>query len=81
MFEHPTNQSLTSSVLKDGASNDNFLSSVTGAFADSGSSVTYTYDVINGFAAILKGPGLDLVRQSSSIEFIEQDGIMSINYE
>ena len=81
MCRNCTNQGVGSSILKDETSKDSFLSGVTNAFADSDSSLTYTYNVINGFAAKLRGSGLDFVRRSSGVEFIEQDGIVSIDYE
>lgn len=81
MFRLHTNESLNLSNLKDDVSKDNFLSTLASAFTDSGSSVTYKYDVINGFAAVIKGPGLDLLRKASGIKSIEQDSIMSIDSE
>lgn len=51
------------------------------AFAVPGSSVTYRYDIFPAFAATMKGADVDLVRRSTGVEYIEQDGVMSINYE
>lgn len=62
-------------------SKGDFLSTLANVFTESDSSVTYEYDFINAFAADLKGTALESVRRSSGIEFIEQDTILSIDYE
>ncbi|KAG9120599.1 subtilisin-like serine protease [Ceratobasidium sp. 392] len=66
--------------LKDGVSKDTHLNSIISKFT-AGSSLQYKYgDVFHGYAITLKGKDLDLVRQSKDIEFIEEDGIVSIDY-
>ena len=46
----------------------------------SDSKLQYKYgDVFNGYAVTLKGKDLDLIRQSKDIEYVEEDGIMTID--
>ncbi|KAG9080127.1 subtilisin-like serine protease [Ceratobasidium sp. 370] len=67
--------------LKDGVSKDAHLNSIISGFV-AGSSVQYKYnDVFHGYAVNLKGKDLDFIRQSKDIEFIEEDGIATIEYE
>ncbi|KAG8696485.1 subtilisin-like serine protease [Ceratobasidium sp. 394] len=67
--------------LKDGVSKDAHLNSVISSFV-AGSSVQYKYgDVFHGYAVNLRGKDLDFIRQSKDIEFIEEDGIATIEYE
>jgi hypothetical protein len=68
------------SKLKDGVSKDAHLNSVLAGFA-AGSSLQYKYgDVFNGYAVNLKGKDLDFIRQSKDIEYIEEDGVMTIDF-
>ena len=47
-----------------------------------GSSLKYKYgDVFHGYAINLKGKDLDFIRQSKDIEYIEEDGIVSIDFQ
>ncbi|KAG9121878.1 subtilisin-like serine protease [Ceratobasidium sp. 392] len=65
--------------LKDGVSKDSHLSWVLSKFI-AGSSLKYRYgDVFNGYAVKLKGKDLDFLRQSKDIEYIAEDGIVSID--
>ncbi|KAG8723507.1 subtilisin-like serine protease [Ceratobasidium sp. 395] len=67
--------------LKDGVSKDAHLNSIIAKFV-AGSSLEYKYgDVFHGYAVTLKGKDLDFVRQSKDVEFIEEDGIVTIDYE
>ncbi|KAG8741729.1 hypothetical protein FRC10_002556, partial [Ceratobasidium sp. 414] len=68
-------------TFKDVASKDAFMS--TGpSFTQSGSSVTYNYDIIPAAAMILNGQSdLDLVQKLAGVKSIEPDSIASINYE
>ncbi|QRV89193.1 cuticle-degrading protease [Ceratobasidium sp. AG-Ba] len=66
--------------LKDGVNKDSHLNSIISSFV-AGSSLQYKYgDVFHGYAVTLKGKDLDFIRQSKDIEFIEEDGIVSIDY-
>ncbi|KAG8714144.1 subtilisin-like serine protease [Ceratobasidium sp. 395] len=66
--------------LKDGVTKDAHLSALISKFT-AGSSLQYKYgDVFHGYAVTLKGKDLDFVRQSKDVEFIEEDGIMTIDY-
>ncbi|KAG8698954.1 subtilisin-like serine protease [Ceratobasidium sp. 394] len=66
--------------LKDGVSKDTHLNSIISSFV-AGSSLQYKYgDVFHGYAVTLKGKDLDFVRQSKDVEFIEEDGIVTIDY-
>ncbi|QRV74428.1 cuticle-degrading protease [Ceratobasidium sp. AG-Ba] len=66
--------------LKDGVNKDSHLNSIISNFV-AGSSLQYKYgDVFHGYAVTLKGKDLDFIRQSKDIEFIEEDGIVSIDY-
>ncbi|KAG8714145.1 subtilisin-like serine protease [Ceratobasidium sp. 395] len=66
--------------LKDGVSKDAHLSALISKFT-TGSSLQYKYgDVFHGYAVTLKGKDLDFVRLSKDIEYIEEDGIATINY-
>ncbi|KAG8709059.1 subtilisin-like serine protease [Ceratobasidium sp. 395] len=66
--------------LKDGVSKDAHLSTLISKFT-AGSSLQYKYgDVFHGYAVTLKGKDLDFVRQSKDVEFIEEDGIATIEY-
>ncbi|KAG8714321.1 subtilisin-like serine protease [Ceratobasidium sp. 394] len=67
--------------LKDGVSKDAHLNSIISSFV-AGSSLQYKYsDVFHGYAVNLRGKDLDFIRQSKDIEFIEEDGIATIEYE
>ncbi|KAH7327598.1 peptidase S8/S53 domain-containing protein [Rhizoctonia solani] len=67
--------------LKDGVSKDSHVSKLIAAFT-AGGKVEYKYgEVFHGYAASLKGKDLDFIRQSSDIEYIVEDGIMTIDYE
>jgi hypothetical protein len=56
------------------------LSQIISGFT-AGSSLQYKYgDVFHGYAITLKGKDLDFVRQSKDIEYIEENGIMTIDY-
>ncbi|KAG8714320.1 subtilisin-like serine protease [Ceratobasidium sp. 394] len=66
--------------LKDGVSKDTHLNSIISGFV-AGSSLQYKYgDVFHGYAVTLKGKDLDFIRQSKDVEFIEEDGIVTIDY-
>ncbi|KAG8786725.1 subtilisin-like serine protease [Ceratobasidium sp. 428] len=66
--------------LKDGVSKDAHLSALISKFT-AGSSLQYKYgDVFHGYAVTLKGKDLDFVRLSKDIEYIEEDGIATIDY-
>ncbi|KAG8737114.1 subtilisin-like serine protease [Ceratobasidium sp. 414] len=67
--------------LKDGVSQDAHLTSIIAGFV-AGSSIEYKYgDVFHGYAANLQGQDLDFIRQSKDIEFIEEDGVATLEYE
>ncbi|KAG8696030.1 subtilisin-like serine protease [Ceratobasidium sp. 394] len=67
-------------TFKDVASKDAFMK--TGPkFTQSGSSVVYDYSLIPAAAMTLGQDDMNLVRGWPGIKSIEQDGIMSINYE
>ncbi|CAE6526155.1 unnamed protein product [Rhizoctonia solani] len=67
--------------LKDGVSKDAHVNKLIAAFT-AGGKVQYKYgQVFNGYAANLQGKDLDFVRQSSEVEYILEDGIMTIDYE
>ncbi|KAF8597654.1 putative subtilisin-like serine protease [Ceratobasidium sp. AG-I] len=67
--------------LKDGVSKDAHLSQIISSFT-AGSSLQYKYgDVFHGYAITLKGKDLDFIRQSKDIEYIEEDGIVSIDFQ
>ncbi|QRV89194.1 cuticle-degrading protease [Ceratobasidium sp. AG-Ba] len=66
--------------LKDGVNKDSHLNSIISSFV-AGSSLQYKYgDVFHGYAVTLRGKDLDFIRQSKDIEFIEEDGVVSIEY-
>ncbi|CAE6503841.1 unnamed protein product [Rhizoctonia solani] len=64
--------------FKNGASQSNALTGLAEKLRTSGSSITHTYTVWPGFAAILKGDTLDYVRRMPEIESVEQDSILSL---
>ncbi|KAG8685417.1 subtilisin-like serine protease, partial [Ceratobasidium sp. 423] len=67
--------------LKDGVSKDAHVDKLTAALT-AGGKVQYKYgEVFHGYAASLQGKDLDFIRQSSDVEYIFEDGIMSIDYE
>ncbi|KAF8593903.1 hypothetical protein BDV93DRAFT_516207 [Ceratobasidium sp. AG-I] len=66
--------------LKESTSLGSALSTLTSGFTG-GPSITHIYTIIPAFAAFLRGLDLDLIRRLPSIEYIEQDGTMSIDYE
>lgn len=68
------------SKLKDNVSKDSHLSKFVSSFVAE-SSVRYKYDsVFHGYAATLRDKDLDLVRKSKDVEYIEEDGIATIEY-
>ncbi|KAJ1307126.1 hypothetical protein OPQ81_001244 [Rhizoctonia solani] len=67
--------------LKDGVSKDAHVNKLIAAFT-AGGKVQYKYgEVFHGYAASLQGKDLDFIRQSSDVEYILEDGIMTIDYE
>ncbi|KAF8751824.1 dihydroorotate dehydrogenase family Type 2 subfamily [Rhizoctonia solani] len=67
--------------LKDGVSKDAHVNKLVAAFSNGGK-VQYKYgDVFHGYAASISGKDLDFIRQSSDVEYIVEDGIMTIDYE
>ncbi|KAG8770339.1 subtilisin-like serine protease [Ceratobasidium sp. 428] len=67
--------------LKDGVSQDSHIAKLVAAFT-AGGKIEHKYtDVFHGYAASLKGKDLDFIRQSKDIEYIVEDGIMTIDYE
>ncbi|QRV74448.1 proteinase R [Ceratobasidium sp. AG-Ba] len=67
--------------LKEGVSPDSHIANVIAALT-SGGKIEHKYGVaFHGYAASLKGKELDFVRQSKDVEYIVEDGIMSIDYE
>ncbi|KAG9103701.1 subtilisin-like serine protease, partial [Ceratobasidium sp. 392] len=65
--------------LKDGVSKDSHIAKLIAAIT-AGGKVEYNYDVFQGYAASLKGKDLDFIRQSKDVEYILEDGIMTIEY-
>ncbi|KAG9084598.1 subtilisin-like serine protease [Ceratobasidium sp. UAMH 11750] len=66
--------------LKDGVSKDAHLDSIINSFV-AGSSLQYKYgDVFHGYAINLQGKDLDILRQSKDVEFIEENGIVTLDY-
>ncbi|KAG8713439.1 subtilisin-like serine protease [Ceratobasidium sp. 394] len=66
--------------LKDGVSKDAHLNSISVSFV-AGSSLEYKFgDVFHGYAINIKGKDLDFLRQSKDIDFIEEDGIVTLDY-
>jgi cerevisin len=69
------------SKLKDGVSKDAHINALIAA-ATAGGSVEHKYGaVFQGYAANLKGKDLEYIRQSKDVEYILEDGIMTIDYE
>ncbi|KAG8709061.1 subtilisin-like serine protease [Ceratobasidium sp. 395] len=67
--------------LKDGVSQDSHIAKLIAAFT-AGGKIEHKYtEVFHGYAASLKGKDLDFIRQSKDIEYIVEDGIMTIDYE
>ncbi|GAB1525624.1 hypothetical protein RhiTH_008787 [Rhizoctonia solani] len=67
--------------LKDGVSTDAHVNNLIAAIAAQGK-VGYKYGAaFHGYSATLQGKDLDFIRQSSDIEYIVEDGIMTIDYE
>ncbi|QRW19932.1 proteinase R [Rhizoctonia solani] len=67
--------------LKDGVSTDAHVNNLIAAIAAEGK-VGYKYGAaFHGYSATLQGKDLDFIRQSSDIEYIVEDGIMTIDYE
>ncbi|CUA73345.1 Aqualysin-1 [Rhizoctonia solani] len=62
----------------DDAASRNVLQQLAERLRTSDSSITHTYTVWPGFAAILKGDNLEYVRRMSEIESVEQDSILSL---
>ncbi|CAE6344467.1 unnamed protein product [Rhizoctonia solani] len=66
--------------LKDGVSKDSHIAKLLSRTPDS--KVEYKYEqVFHGYAAELKDKNLDFVRQSSDVEYILEDGIVTIQYD
>ncbi|KAG8698953.1 subtilisin-like serine protease [Ceratobasidium sp. 394] len=66
--------------LKDGVSKDAHLDSIINSFV-AGSSLQYRYgDVFHGYAINLQGKDLDMLRQSKDVDFIEENGIVTLDY-
>ncbi|KAH7327595.1 serine protease [Rhizoctonia solani] len=63
--------------FKDGASHD-VLAQLAEKLRTSDSSITHTYTVWPGFAAVLKGDSLEYVRKMPGIESMEEDSILSL---
>lgn len=71
---------ISHSKLKENVSKGSHLNKLVSSFA-AGSSVRYEYaNVFHGYAATLKDKDLDVVRQSKDIEYIEEDGIATVEY-
>jgi cerevisin len=73
-------------VLKDGANKASHLTSLSSAasFAPSSSKITYDKEystVLNGYAAILKGAALDHVLADPDVAYVEEDGLIQINFD
>ena len=74
-------------VLKDGASKDVSIQALDNLVlasndTDSIKEVTYSdWDIINGFAAKLRGAALRAVLADPNTDYVEEDGIVQINYE
>ncbi|ELU36849.1 peptidase inhibitor i9 domain-containing protein [Rhizoctonia solani AG-1 IA] len=67
--------------LKDGVSTDAHVNKLISAITNGGK-VGHKYSAaFHGYSATLQGKDLDLIRQSSDVEYIVEDGIMSIEYE
>ncbi|KAG8714143.1 subtilisin-like serine protease [Ceratobasidium sp. 395] len=67
--------------LKDGVAQDSHIAKLIAAFT-AGGKIEHKYtDVFHGYAASLKGKDLDFIRQSKDVEYILEDGIMTIEYE
>ncbi|KAG8741725.1 subtilisin-like serine protease [Ceratobasidium sp. 414] len=67
--------------LKDGVSKDSHIATLVAAIT-AGGKVEHKYgEVFQGYAASLKGKDLDFIRQSKDVEYIVEDGIMTIEYE
>ncbi|KAG9082592.1 subtilisin-like serine protease, partial [Ceratobasidium sp. 392] len=67
--------------LKDGVSKDSHIAKLVAAITAGGKVVHQYGDVFQGYAASLKGKDLDFIRQSKDVEYIVEDGIMTIEYE
>ncbi|KAG8714318.1 subtilisin-like serine protease [Ceratobasidium sp. 394] len=67
--------------LKDGVSKDSHIAALVAAIT-AGGKIEHKYGaVFQGYAASLKGKDLDFIRQSKDVEYIVEDGIMTIEYE
>ncbi|QRV89205.1 proteinase R [Ceratobasidium sp. AG-Ba] len=67
--------------LKDGVSQDSHITTLVNAIT-AGGKIEHKYDaVFHGYAASLKGKDLDFIRQSKDVEYIVEDGIVTIDYE
>ncbi|KAH7327608.1 serine protease [Rhizoctonia solani] len=67
--------------LKDGVSKDAHINKLITALTAEGK-VQYQYgEVFQGYSANLQGKDLDLIRQSSDVDYIAEDGMLSIDYE
>ncbi|CAE7180124.1 unnamed protein product [Rhizoctonia solani] len=64
--------------FKHGVEQGNVLTSLIEKLRGSDSSITYTYTLFPGFAAILKGDKLDDVRKMPGVESVEEDSILSL---
>lgn len=69
------------SKLKDGANKSEHLAQLANYLGESGSAISYDYDVIHGYSAMLKGPALDFVQSSKDVEYIELDSILTLIFE
>jgi hypothetical protein len=73
-------------VLKGGVSKEasiQALNDLSFAFDDTQSYREVTYDdwtILNGFAATLRGDALNSVLLDPKVEYVEEDGIVEINY-
>lgn len=67
--------------LKDGVSKDAHINALIAAVT-AGGAIEHKYGaVFQGYAANLKGKDLDYIRQSKDVEYILEDGVMTIDYE
>ncbi|CAE6421038.1 unnamed protein product [Rhizoctonia solani] len=64
--------------FKDSASPSSALAHLAEKLRTSDSSITHTYTVWPGFAAILKGDNLDYVRRMPEVSSVEEDSILSL---
>lgn len=64
--------------FKDSASPSSALAQLAEKLRKSDSSITHTYTVWPGFAAVLKGDNLDYVRRMPEVDSVEEDSILSL---